>query len=89
MLHPWERDARLIKKAIKKDPKHYNVIAEIACTRSSNELLGARKAYHSLFDHSMEEDLATHIKGSDRKVNSIIFMLLLQIFGSNPRGKCY
>ncbi|XVF24404.1 hypothetical protein REPUB_Repub13aG0124900 [Reevesia pubescens] len=68
LLHPWERDARLIKKAMKKGPKHYSVIVEIACTRSSDELLGARKAYHSLFDHSIEEDLATHIKGSERKL---------------------
>lgn len=69
LLHPWERDARLIEKAMKKGPRHYSVIVEIACTRSSNELLGARKAYHSLFDHSIEEDLASHIKGSERKVS--------------------
>ncbi|KAK6233477.1 hypothetical protein QUC31_005883, partial [Theobroma cacao] len=68
LLHPWERDARLIEKAMKKGPRHYSVIVEIACTRSSNELLGARKAYHSLFDHSIEEDLASHIKGSERKL---------------------
>ncbi|OMO52924.1 hypothetical protein CCACVL1_29007 [Corchorus capsularis] len=67
VLHPWERDARLIEKAIKKGPKHYNIIVEIACSRSSEELLGARKAYHSLFDQSMEEDIAAHVKGSERK----------------------
>ncbi|XVF41152.1 hypothetical protein PTKIN_Ptkin01aG0257100 [Pterospermum kingtungense] len=68
LLHPWERDARLIEKAIKKGPKQYGVIVEIACSRSSNELLGARKAYHSLFDRSIEEDLASHVKGSERKL---------------------
>ncbi|OMO57308.1 Annexin [Corchorus olitorius] len=68
VLHPWERDARLIEKAIKKGPKHYNIIVEIACSRSSEELLGARKAYHSLFDQSMEEDIAAHVKGSERKL---------------------
>ncbi|KAH1064405.1 hypothetical protein J1N35_029392 [Gossypium stocksii] len=66
--HPWERDARLIEKAIKKGPKHYNVIVEMACTRSSDQLLGARKAYHSLFHHSIEEHLVTHIKGPERKL---------------------
>ncbi|TYI83595.1 hypothetical protein E1A91_D05G303600v1 [Gossypium mustelinum] len=67
LLHPWERDARLIEKAIRKGPKHYNVIVEVACTRSSDQLLGARKAYHSLFHHSIEEHL-THIKGRERKL---------------------
>ncbi|GMI90455.1 annexin 4 [Hibiscus trionum] len=68
LMHPWERDARLLKKALKKGPMQYNVIVEIACIRSSDELLGARKAYHSLFDRSIEEDLASHIQGSERKL---------------------
>ncbi|KAK4414532.1 Annexin D4 [Sesamum alatum] len=59
-MHPWERDARLLKEALYKGPR-YNVLVEIACTRSSEELLGARKAYHSLFDHSIEEDVAFHL----------------------------
>ncbi|KAJ6392870.1 hypothetical protein OIU77_022367 [Salix suchowensis] len=67
-MHPWERDARLVKEALKKGPQSYGVIVEIACTRSSEELLGARKAYHSLFDQSIEEDVATHIHGSERKL---------------------
>ncbi|KAL4333542.1 hypothetical protein GQ457_07G019520 [Hibiscus cannabinus] len=67
LMHPWERDARLLKKALKKGPHQYNVIVEIVCTRSSDQLLGVRKAYHSLFDQSIEEDLASHINGSERK----------------------
>ncbi|KAJ7949330.1 Annexin-like protein [Quillaja saponaria] len=70
-MHPWERDARLIKEALKKGAKRheaYGVIVEIACTRSSEELLGARRAYHSLFDHSIEEDVASYIHGNDRKL---------------------
>jgi annexin A13 len=69
-MHPWERDARLAKEALKKGPSSYGVLIEIACTRSSEELLGARKAYHSLFDHSIEEDVASHIHGIDRKVHN-------------------
>uniref|UniRef100_A0A2N9EI85 Annexin n=1 Tax=Fagus sylvatica TaxID=28930 RepID=A0A2N9EI85_FAGSY len=65
--HPWERDARLAKKALKKGPESYGILIEIACTRSADELLGARRAYHSLFDHSIEEDVASHINGSERK----------------------
>ncbi|XP_039063264.1 annexin D4-like [Hibiscus syriacus] len=68
LMHPWERDARLLNKALKKGPQQYNIIVEIACTRSSDQLLGARKAYHSLFDQSIEEHLASHVKGSERKL---------------------
>ncbi|XVF41149.1 hypothetical protein PTKIN_Ptkin01aG0256900 [Pterospermum kingtungense] len=68
LMHPWERDARLLKKALKKGPQQYYVIVEIACTRSSDQLLGARKAYHSLYDRSIEEDLAAHVKASERKL---------------------
>lgn len=67
-MHPWERDARLLKDAILDGEKSYNVIIEIACTRTSDELLGARRAYHSLFDRSIEEDVAVHVGGSVRKL---------------------
>ncbi|KAJ4711503.1 putative Annexin [Melia azedarach] len=67
-MHPWERDARLVKEALQKGSESYNMIVEIACTRSSNELLGARKAYHSLFDQSIEEDVASHINGKEKKL---------------------
>ncbi|KAK4339527.1 hypothetical protein RND71_040989 [Anisodus tanguticus] len=67
-MHPWERDARLFKEALLlKVPKH-DVLIETACTRSSEDLLGARKAYHSLFEHSIEEDIAHHIKTHERKL---------------------
>ncbi|XP_065866607.1 annexin D4-like [Euphorbia lathyris] len=63
-MHPWERDARLIHESLKEGPQSYGVIVEVACTRTSEGLLGARKAYHSIFDHSVEEDIGTHIHGS-------------------------
>ncbi|XP_062093098.1 annexin D4-like [Humulus lupulus] len=65
-MHPWERDARLADKAFKK--KSYGILVEIACTRSSNELLGARKAYHSLFEHSLEEDVYSKVTTTERKL---------------------
>ncbi|KAF5196931.1 Annexin d4 [Thalictrum thalictroides] len=67
-MHPWERDARLIKESLVKGPKWYAVIIEIACTRSSEELLGARKAYHSLFDRSIEEDVAHRVTDTNRNL---------------------
>lgn len=74
-MHPWERDARLIKEALKKGPNSNSVIVEIASTRSSDELLGARKAYHSLFEHSIEEDVASHIHGKEKKVHYIASLI--------------
>ncbi|XP_057512730.1 annexin D4-like isoform X1 [Actinidia eriantha] len=65
-MHPWERDARLIKDAVMDGQKSTNVIVEIACTRSCDDLFGARKAYHSLFDRSIEEDVAYNTPGIER-----------------------
>ncbi|CAL1411699.1 unnamed protein product [Linum trigynum] len=62
-MHPWERDARLMKESLIEGPKSYAVIVEIACTRSSEDLLGARTAYHSLYDRSIEEDVVTRFHG--------------------------
>ncbi|RVW12167.1 Annexin D4 [Vitis vinifera] len=67
IMHPWERDARLVHEAISKGPQAYGLLIEIACTRSSEELLGARKAYQSLFDQSIE-DVASRLEGIKRKV---------------------
>ncbi|CAN4111254.1 unnamed protein product [Withania somnifera] len=67
-MHPWERDARLFKEALLLKVPQHDVLIETACTRSSEDLLGARKAYHSLFEHSIEEDIAHHIKGQERKL---------------------
>ncbi|KAJ8529408.1 hypothetical protein K7X08_036243 [Anisodus acutangulus] len=67
-MHPWERDARLFKEALLLQVPKHDVLIETACTRSSEDLLGARKAYHSLFEHSIEEDIAHHIKTHERKL---------------------
>ncbi|KAL6327969.1 hypothetical protein AAG906_031313 [Vitis piasezkii] len=60
-------DARLVHEAITKGPQAYGLLIEIACTRSSEELLGARKAYQSLFDQSIE-DVASRLEGIERKL---------------------
>ncbi|CAN4108607.1 unnamed protein product [Withania somnifera] len=67
-MHPWERDARLFKEALLLKVPQHDVLIETACTRSSEDLLGARKAYHSLFESSVEEDIAQHIKGHQKKL---------------------
>ncbi|KAF8043050.1 hypothetical protein BT93_A1404 [Corymbia citriodora subsp. variegata] len=67
-MHPWERDARLMKEALTGGPDSYNVLIEVACTRSSDELLGARRAYHSLYEYSIEEDVTSHVHGPECKL---------------------
>ncbi|RVW67019.1 Annexin D4 [Vitis vinifera] len=39
IMHPWERDARLVHEAITKGPQAYGLLIEIACTRSSKSCL--------------------------------------------------
>ncbi|GJV26703.1 annexin D1 [Tanacetum coccineum] len=67
-LDPSERDASLANEAINKGNKYSQVLVEIACTRSSNDLLLARKAYHARYQKSLEEDVAYHTTGDFRKL---------------------
>ncbi|CAL5094686.1 unnamed protein product [Urochloa decumbens] len=56
-MHPWERDARLAHHVLHQSHPAA-VLVEVACSRSADELLGARRAYHALFHSSLEEDVA-------------------------------
>ncbi|XP_062181650.1 annexin D4-like [Phragmites australis] len=56
-MHPWERDARLAHHVLHQ-AHPAAIVVEVACTRSADELLGARRAYQALFHHSLEEDVA-------------------------------
>lgn len=67
-LDPAERDALLANEATKRWTKSNQVLVEIACTRSSQQLLVARQAYHGRFKKSLEEDVAYHTTGEFRKV---------------------
>lgn len=60
---PPERDARLINEGLKawrKDFKHLQVIVEVACANTPHHLIAVRQAYCSLFDCSLEEDIASN-----------------------------
>nr|XP_043640230.1 annexin D2-like [Erigeron canadensis] len=67
-LEPAERDAYLVHEATKKLTASNWVLMEIACSRSSDQLLSARKAYHDKYKKSIEEDVAHHISGDFRKL---------------------
>lgn len=73
LVHLWalesaERDAFLANEATKKWTSSNQVLVEIACTRSSDQLFSAKKAYHVLYKKSLEEDVAHHTTGDYRKV---------------------
>ncbi|CAO2816179.1 unnamed protein product [Amaranthus hypochondriacus] len=65
---PPERDARLINQALKERNKHLQVIVEVACASSPHHLIAVRKAYSSLFDCSLEEDIASNLQLPLRKL---------------------
>ncbi|XP_012569807.3 annexin D8-like [Cicer arietinum] len=67
-MDPAERDATLINEALKKATPDYKVIIEIVCTRNSEELLGVKRSYHSLYKHCLEEDVASQTSGDIRKL---------------------
>ncbi|RVW14258.1 Annexin D4 [Vitis vinifera] len=71
-MHPWERDARMARKGFERGRQAYGLLIELACTRSLDELLGARRAYQSLYSESIEEDVASQVDGIERQVSTSI-----------------
>lgn len=67
-LDPPERDAFLANEATKKFTSSNWVLIEVACTRSSDDLFNARRAYHARYKKSLEEDVAQHTTGDFRKL---------------------
>ncbi|KAF3448771.1 hypothetical protein FNV43_RR09484 [Rhamnella rubrinervis] len=68
---PAERDAKLANEALKmskKGVKHLKVIVEIACATSPHHLMAVRQVYCSLFDSSLEEDIAYTVSLPLRKL---------------------
>ncbi|XP_057954093.1 annexin D8-like [Malania oleifera] len=68
ILDPADRDAVLANEALKKAIPRYRVIVELACIRSSDELLAVKRAYQIRFRHSLEEDVASHTDGNMRRL---------------------
>ncbi|KAF6151090.1 hypothetical protein GIB67_042425, partial [Kingdonia uniflora] len=68
IMDPAQRDAFLANEATKRWTSSNRVLMEIACTRSSHELLLARQAYHSRLKKSLKEDVAFHTTGDFRKL---------------------
>ncbi|XP_047326976.1 annexin Gh1-like [Impatiens glandulifera] len=67
-LDPAERDAFMANEATKRFTSSNWVLMEIACTRSSHDLLNLKQAYHARYKKSLEEDVAYHTNGAFRKL---------------------
>ncbi|XP_038692874.1 annexin D8 [Tripterygium wilfordii] len=67
-LDPVDRDATLANKALHRTPPDCRVLIEIACIRSPEDLLTVKRAYCSLYNHSLEEDVASRTTGDIRKL---------------------
>jgi len=67
ILEPAEREALLANIALKRDEKSFQVIVEISCVLSPEELFAVRRAYHNRFKRSMEEDVAANTTGHLRQ----------------------
>ncbi|PRQ55140.1 putative annexin [Rosa chinensis] len=68
---PPERDAKVARDALmkkKKGIKHLKVLVEIACASSPQHLMAVRQVYGSLFECSLEEDIASTLSLPLRKL---------------------
>lgn len=71
MHDPPERDAKLAKKALEtknKGIKQLQVLVEISCASSPHHLMAVRQVYGSLFECSLEEDIASTVSLPLRKL---------------------
>ncbi|KAL6125294.1 hypothetical protein ACLB2K_073353 [Fragaria x ananassa] len=68
---PPERDAKLARDALKQKKKgieQLKVLVEIACASSPHHLMAVRQVYGSLFECSLEEDIASNLSLPLRKL---------------------
>ncbi|KAK7271455.1 hypothetical protein RJT34_27379 [Clitoria ternatea] len=68
ILEPAEREALLAHLALKNGDKNYQVIVEISCVLSPEELLVVKRAYHNRYKRSLEEDVAVNTTGHLRQL---------------------
>ncbi|KAL9260530.1 Annexin D8-like protein [Drosera capensis] len=66
VLDPRDREAVFVNEALKNETVDYQVILEISCAISPEELLAVKRAYYQRYKRSMEEDVASHTTGKTR-----------------------
>ncbi|KAK9735955.1 hypothetical protein RND81_04G240800 [Saponaria officinalis] len=67
VLDPVERDAVLAHDSLKKVVPDYQVLLEVVCTKTPDDLLQVKRAYHKIYKRALEEDVASHSTGKIRK----------------------
>ncbi|CAL0300997.1 unnamed protein product [Lupinus luteus] len=67
-MDPSERDAVIAHEALKKATPDYKVLIEIACTRTSQEIVAIKGSYQFLYKHSLDEDVASKTNFDIRKL---------------------
>ncbi|KAE9594866.1 hypothetical protein Lal_00013289 [Lupinus albus] len=67
-MDPARRDAIYANEALKKATPDYKVLIEIACTRTSEEIVAIKGSYQFLYKHSLDEDVAFKTNGDIRKL---------------------
>ncbi|KAL4388274.1 hypothetical protein GQ457_09G015130 [Hibiscus cannabinus] len=68
ILDPADRDAVLANVELRKSSDEHPVLVEISCTRSPEELLCIRRAYHARYKRSLEEEVSDKTKGETRQL---------------------
>ncbi|KAL4277518.1 annexin-like protein RJ4 [Arachis ipaensis] len=68
IVEPSERYALLANIALRHADRNYDVIVEIACALSPEELFIVRRTYHNRYHHSLEEDVAANTSGHLRQL---------------------
>lgn len=60
VLDPVDREAVLVNQALNKRIPDYNVVIEITCTKTPEEVLTVKRAYQLRFKRALEEDVASY-----------------------------
>ncbi|XP_060631830.2 annexin A13 [Anolis sagrei] len=65
---PWEYDAKQLRKAMKGVGTDEALLIEILCTRTNQQIIAIKGAYHKIFDRDLESDVKSETSGSLRKI---------------------
>lgn len=68
MCDPAERNATIIYDALKGFRKDIAAVSELLYPRTSSQIMEIIQAYNSMFERSLEEDIALKTSSDDKKV---------------------
>ncbi|KAK8627032.1 hypothetical protein V6N13_134661 [Hibiscus sabdariffa] len=68
MAEPHERDAQLMRHSLFGVSLNLNTLIEVACTRSSSELIRIKHCYQTRYKSDLEKDLTMKINGGFKEI---------------------